>query len=62
MMRWFKLNMEGRILYVACIINLIVAAVLASSGQYSAIFSGLMAAFCNICSYNERYQIDGKTK
>jgi len=61
-MRWFKLNLEGRVLYVACVINLIVAAILASDGQYAAIFSGLMAAFCNICSYNKRYQLDDGTK
>jgi len=55
--RWSDLNLGGRVLFVACLINLWVAIVLAHAGEWSCIFSAFMAAFCGLCSYNSRYKI-----
>jgi hypothetical protein len=48
-------------LLIACVVNLIVAFILASSGSYMAVFSIVMSAWCAIWTYNPRYQhLDAK--
>lgn len=55
--RWSDLNLGGRVLFVACLINLWIAIVLAHAGSWSCIFSAFMAAFCGLSSYNSKYKI-----
>jgi hypothetical protein len=53
---WRVLNNGGRILAVACVINMWIAILLAHRGEWSSIFSVVMAAFCGMMTYNKRYQ------
>lgn len=54
--KWSNLNTSGRVLFVACVINLWVAITLAWAGNTMCLFSAFMAAFCGLCSYNKKYQ------
>jgi hypothetical protein len=53
---WRTLNNAGRLLTICCVINVIVAVILANSGSYFAIFSMIMAMGCGISTYNPKYQ------
>ncbi len=56
MLPWRDLNFQGRILLIACIINVIMAVFFASKGDSFAIFSIIMAAWCGIFTYHPKYQ------
>jgi hypothetical protein len=53
---WCVLNLKGKILVVACCLNLLVAVVLATEGKWSCIFSFIVAMFCGVCTYDKQYQ------
>ncbi len=53
---WRNLNNKGKMLAVACIINVIVAVILARGGSYMAVFSIIMAAWCGLWTYFPHYQ------
>lgn len=53
---WRNLNIQGRCLVVACLLNAWVAVVLAIAGQWSSIFSIFVAAFCGMLTYKKRYR------
>lgn len=53
---WRCLNFNGKILAVACIMNVWCAVYLASRGEWSCLFSVTMAAFCGIATYKRKYQ------
>ena len=54
---WSNLNSRGKLLYVACWINLFVATTLAWSGEWMCIFSAVMAMMCSFCTYDPKYQL-----
>ena len=56
MLPWRDLNFQGRMLLVACIINVMVAVYFASIGDIFAVFSICMAAWCGLWTYHPRYQ------
>lgn len=56
MLPWRDLNFQGRILLIACIINVMIAVFFASKGDNFAIFSIIMAAWCGIWTYHPKYQ------
>lgn len=56
MVSWNKLNLKGQIMVIGCIINVIIAVILAREGSYMAIFSIVMAAWCGIWTYHPHYQ------
>ena len=56
MLPWRDLNFQGRILLVACIINVVVAVYFASIGDSFAVFSIVMAAWCGMFTYHPKYQ------
>ena len=53
---WRNANQKGKLLIVGCVINIIVAVILARSGSYMAIFSIVMAAYCGMLTYHPHYQ------
>ena len=53
---WSNLNSKGKMLVIGCIINVIVAVILARGGSYMAVFSIIMAAWCGLWTYNSHYQ------
>lgn len=53
---WRNLNTRGKTLSIACVVNMWVAVYLATEGAWLCLFSGLMAAFCGIMTYDKRYQ------
>ena len=53
---WCVLNIKGKVLVVACCLNMFVAVVLAMDGKWSCIFSVIVAMFCGVCTYDEQYQ------
>ena len=53
---WSSLNLMGKVLAVACVINVICAIVFLKAGDYSCIFSMLMAAVCGLSTYRAKYQ------
>ena len=53
---WKNTNFKGKVLVIACVINLIVAVTLAKEGSYVAIFSIMMAAWCGLWTYHPHYQ------
>lgn len=55
MNQWGNLNIQGKLLYVACLINLCIALYLANVGEWMCLFSAFMAAFCGLSTYNIRY-------
>lgn len=55
MRRWSQLNSVGKLLWICCVINVYVAAVLAMDGHSSAILSIIVAAFCGLSTYNKKY-------
>ena len=56
-MPWGYLNTSGRLLTMACIINIICAVIMAKSGSWLSVYSIVMAAFCGLMTYSKRYQI-----
>mgnify|MGYP003344153500 CR=1 FL=1 len=57
MVPWKYLNSKGRLLIVACIINMICAITMAREGSWLSVYSVAMAAFCGLMTYSKRYQI-----
>lgn len=55
MRRWSKLNSIGKLLWICCVLNVYVAFVLAMQGEYSSIFSIVIAAFCGLSTYRKKY-------
>jgi hypothetical protein len=53
---WKNLNLRGRMMTIACIINLILAVILAKDGSYIAVFSIVMAGWCGMWTYHTHYQ------
>lgn len=53
---WHKLNTRGKVLAIACCINMWVAVVLAMDGKWASIFSVFVAMICGISTCNKRYQ------
>ena len=53
---WHLLNTRGKILAVACCINMWVAVVLAVDGEWSSIFSVIVAMICGLCTFKKRYK------
>ncbi len=53
---WYILNSRGKILYVACLINLCVSVIIANAGDWTCLFSVAMALLCAINTFNTRYQ------
>lgn len=53
---WKTLNSKGHILTICCVLNVIVAIILAREGDYMCVFSIIMAAFCGMATYHKRYQ------
>ena len=53
---WRILNFKGRMMVLACVINLIIAVILAKEGSYVAVFSIVMAAWCGMWTYHAHYQ------
>lgn len=53
---WKNLNFKGHLLTIGCIINLVVAIILAKEGSYMAVFSIVMAAWCGLWTYSPHYQ------
>lgn len=53
---WSNLNLQGRVLVCACVVNLIIAIVLATEGKMMCLFSAAMAVFCGLMSYCSKYQ------
>ena len=53
---WRVLNTKGKLLAVACCINMWVAVVLATDGKWSCVFSVVVAMICGICTYSKKYQ------
>lgn len=54
---WSNLNFRGRMLYIGCWINLLVAITLAWGGEWMCIFSLVMAMSCSFCTYDPKYQM-----
>lgn len=54
---WRDLNTKGKMLFVACLLNMYAAGVTAWAGSWFCVFSVLMAAFCGIMTYSKKYQI-----
>lgn len=54
---WRHLNLQGRVLAMFCVINMIIAVIQVTHGSYASVFSTLMAAFCGVCTYNPRYHL-----
>lgn len=52
---WRHLNLQGRVLAVFCVINMLIAVIQVKHGSYASVFSTLMAAFCGVCTYIPRY-------
>lgn len=53
---WRNLNFKGKLMSIGCIINVIVAVILAQKGSYMAVFSIVMAAWCGVWTYHPHYQ------
>ncbi len=53
---WRNLNFQGRMLVIACIINVILAIILTRQGSMIAVFSMAMAAWCGLWTYHPHYQ------
>lgn len=53
---WKNLNLKGKLMLIGCVINLVVAVIIAKEGSYFAIFSACMAAWCGMWTYHPRYQ------
>lgn len=53
---WSCLNLTGKILAVACVINVICAIIFLKAGDYSCIFSMSMAAVCGLSTFGRKYQ------
>jgi hypothetical protein len=53
---WNNLNLQGRVLVCACVINLSVAILLAVEGKMMCLFSAAMAVFCGLMSFCDKYQ------
>ena len=53
---WLNLNLKGKIIAVACFVNIVVAIILAMDGKWSCIFSFSVSMFCAFCTYNDAYQ------
>lgn len=53
---WHVLNTRGKVLAVACCINMWVAVVLAIDGRWESVFSVAVAMICGMCTYKKRYQ------
>ena len=51
---WRTLNSRGKLLAFCCIINLVIALLLAMDGSYMGIFSIIMAAFCGMATFSPR--------
>lgn len=56
MMSWHRLNTKGKLLYVACLLNMYSAGVTAWKGSWFCVFSVVMAAFCGIMTYQDRFR------
>ena len=56
MVPWRYLNVHGKCLIVACLLNMWIAVVLAMDGHWSSVFSVVVAAFCGLLTYRKRYQ------
>lgn len=55
-MPWYRLNTKGKFLYVACLLNIYSAGVTAWNGSWFCVFSVIMAAFCGMMTFQERYR------
>ena len=53
---WRNLNLMGRVLVIACILNVICAVILLRANDYMCIFSTIMAAVCGLSTYQKKYQ------
>lgn len=53
---WSNLNLQGRVLVCACVVNLSVAIVLAMEGKMMCLFSAAMAVLCGLMSFCDKYQ------
>ena len=54
---WRYLNLQGRLLLLACCLNVYAAVVMAIGGSWMCVFSICMAAFCGLMTYCRKYQI-----
>ena len=57
MLPWRELNTKGRMLVIACCLNMYAAVVMAMEGSWWSVFSVCMAMFCGMMTYNTRYRI-----
>lgn len=55
MRRWSQLNSIGKLLWICCVLNVYISAVLAMDGETGAIYSILIAAFCGLSTYRTKY-------
>ena len=53
---WRRLNFNGKVLAISCLVNLTIAIILALGGSAMAIFSMIIAAYCGMVTYHPRYQ------
>lgn len=53
---WYSLNIKGKMLWVACVVNIACAVTLAFGGSSMAVFSIIMAAYCGMITFQPRYQ------
>lgn len=53
---WRNLNLQGKLLVIGCIINFIMAVVLAKQGSMMAVFCIVMSAWCGLWTYHPHYQ------
>jgi hypothetical protein len=53
---WRILNFKGKLMVIACIINVVVAVILAREGSLAAILSIITAAWCGMWTYHTHYQ------
>ena len=56
MLPWRYLNTKGRMLLVACLINMYVCIVIALEGSWFCLFPVGMAAFCGMMTYHKKYR------
>ena len=56
MVPWRYLNLGGKLLIIACLINICCMVVFVQAHSYMCIFSGFMAMFCGLSTYNKKYQ------
>lgn len=53
---WNAANGRGKTLIVCCVLNMVVAVILAQSGSYMSVFSVAMSMFCGISSFASKNQ------